>query len=465
MKRKSGSVVLSLAVLFLVFVPYLPAQQKRVYIANDDHTDYMWTADENAYRQAFLDMLDYYLGLADQTAGHPADFRSRFNPDGSFWVRVYEQNRTAAEFNRLIDRVKDGTISVPLTLLNLAYGAMPAEAVLRSMYYAGRLERQHGLRLKLALAQENQTLPFGLGTLFAGAGASYFWKGICGCASQMPNPWDRPLDMYWWTGLDGSRILTKWNSMIRQNYYDIGGYAEARDPSGVIDFLLSSPEFQARHPYDVIGAFGYGGDDLKTFTDRFLQTAQAKSNAEVRVVVSNILDFFEDFAAAYGTVLPAQSLSFGNEWDILSASMAELSARVKRATEKLRAAEAMAALVSLRDASFMAGREAAREQAWVDLGMYYDHDWTADGSVVSRDQRAAWQRARAAGIESYVTGLYADSRTALSGMIAKERRIPGISSLIPWAGPGPARRTFHTAARATSASSTTGPGSKCRRSR
>jgi alpha-mannosidase len=28
------------------------AQQKRIYIAPDDHTDYMWTGDEEAYRQA-----------------------------------------------------------------------------------------------------------------------------------------------------------------------------------------------------------------------------------------------------------------------------------------------------------------------------------------------------------------------------------------------------------------------------
>lgn len=419
MKRQFSVVVLSLLFPVLMLAPSLTAQVKRVYIANDDHTDYMWTADENAYRSAFLEMLDYYLDLADRTAGNPADFRSRFNPDGSFWARVYEQNRTAVEFARLIDRVEDGTISLPLTLLNLAYGAMPAEAVLRSMYYAGRLERQYGVRLKLALAQENQTLPFGLGTLFAGAGASYFWKGICGCASQTPNPWDRPLDMYWWTGLDGSRILTKWNSMIRGDYYDIGGYAEARNPSGVIDFVLSSPEFQARHPYEVIGLFGYGGDDLKTFTEQFLQTAAEKTTSGVRVVVSNIIDFFQDFAASYGAVLPSQSLSFGNEWDLLSASMTELSARVKRAAEKLRTAEAMAALVSLRDASFMTGREAAREQAWVDLGMYYDHDWTADGSVITRDRRAAWQRERAAGIESYVDGLQAEARSALGGLIAK----------------------------------------------
>jgi len=47
-----------------------PAATKRIYLAPDDHTDYMWTADEATYRAAFLEMLDYYLNAADSTAGN-----------------------------------------------------------------------------------------------------------------------------------------------------------------------------------------------------------------------------------------------------------------------------------------------------------------------------------------------------------------------------------------------------------
>lgn len=410
--------------LVLVFASPLPAQQKRVYIANDDHTDYMWTADEAGYRAAFLAMLDYYLDLADTTAGEASAYQSRFNADGILWIREFEKNRSADEFARLIGRIKDGSISVPLTLLHLDYGAMPAEAVLRSMYYAGQLERRYGLRLSLALSQENQTLPFGLGTLFSGAGASYLWKGICGCASRVPDAWDRPHDIYWWTGLDGSRILTKWNSQLRHNYYDIGGYAEARNPADAIDYVSSDSDFRSRYPYDVIGIFGYGGDDLQTLTDTFVQTAKAKTTADRKVLVSNMTDFFEDFSRTYGDSIPSQSVSFGNEWDLLPASLAEVSAEVKRATEKLRTAEALASLVTLGDSSFMRGREDAREAAWVDLGLYYEHDWTADGPVITRDQRAAWERARAAGIESYVDTLLTDARTALGAMISKNSSVP-----------------------------------------
>jgi len=83
---------------------------KRIYIAPDDHTDYFWSGDELQYRDAFLAMIDYYLDLADVTVDNPPEFQSRWNCDGSFWVWTYERNRTPAQFERLIGRVRDGHI-------------------------------------------------------------------------------------------------------------------------------------------------------------------------------------------------------------------------------------------------------------------------------------------------------------------------------------------------------------------
>ena len=155
------------------------AEAKRIYIAPDDHTDYMWTADEAAYEQVFLEMLDYYLDLADSTASNSPNSQSRWNCDGSLWMWTYEKNRTSTQFNRLINRIRDGHISVPLNALCVCLGGAPAEAVLRGMYYSGRIERQYNIRFPLAYSMENQTLPYGLGALWSGSGAiqleGYLW--------------------------------------------------------------------------------------------------------------------------------------------------------------------------------------------------------------------------------------------------------------------------------------------------
>ncbi|HWI56060.1 MAG TPA: glycoside hydrolase, partial [Bacillota bacterium] len=420
----------------------------RIYLANDDHTDYMWTADAETYNATFVDMLDYYLRLADETTGNPAPYQSRFNADGSYWLWQYERRKSPAEFAHLIARIKEGALSAPLTTLVSCYGGQPMEAVLRGMYYAGRLERRYHLRFPLATAMENQTLPLGLASLWAGSGARYTWRGVCGCASKMSNQvlGQRPHEIYWYTGQDGQRVLMKWYSL---GPHGIGTYLEASAPDKAIEYLDSNTNFLRRYvdaatgnPFEVRGAFGFGGDCLarKTgvpadpgipkrpgmqqgvvgfpYTEHFHVIAQAFSNEKRQVFVSNESDFFEDFEKTHGAGLPAENATYGNEWDLYSASMAETSARVRRAVEKLRAAELMAALVGLKQPTFLRGRDPARDLAFTDLGLYWEHDWTADGPV-SRESRAAWQELLASEIEYYVNSLHADAATQLGALIQK----------------------------------------------
>ncbi|GAB4458679.1 MAG: hypothetical protein Kow0070_12630 [Anaerolineales bacterium] len=391
---------------------------KRIYIAPDDHTDLFWSADLPAYEQAFLDMLDYYLDLADRTQNEPPEFQSRWNCDGSFWVWVYEKNKSQAEFNRLIERIRSGHISMPLNALCVCLGGAPAEAILRGMYYPGKLERRYNLRFPIAYSMENQTLPFGLGALWAGAGATFSWKGICDCATKVPDAWDREHDIYWWVGADGSRLLMKWNSMLTGNQ-GMGGYAEARRPQDVVLYVDSDEAFKARYPYQVIGAFGHGWDDLQTQTDEFVTAAKTLSSQNFKVIVSNEIDFAQDFEQTYGGDIPSLSASFGNEWDLDCASLAEVSARVKRAVEKLRAAESLATLVSLKRSDFMNGREAARDQAWMNLGMYWEHNFQGAPWENHVQNSIAWHRKITGEVEAYVNALHDDALQALGRMIRK----------------------------------------------
>ena len=147
--------------LLLLAVPLKAQPIKRLYLANDDHTDYMWTGNEAQYDTVFVRMLDYYLRQIDSTQHLPDDFQARFNCDGSYWLRTYQKFRSPAQFERLISRIRSGHISSPLNGLVSTYGGQPTEAVLRGMYYAGQLERQWNLRFRMAVCMENQTLPLG----------------------------------------------------------------------------------------------------------------------------------------------------------------------------------------------------------------------------------------------------------------------------------------------------------------
>jgi alpha-mannosidase len=173
-----------------------------------------------------------------------------------------------------------------------------------------------------------------------------------------------------------------------------------------------------KYPYHISGAFGYGWDDLKTTTRKFVDAAKQHTDEHHQVIVSNEIDFFKDFDQHYGKNLPTESISYGStEWGIGVASLAEVSASVKRSMEKLRAAEGLYTLVALKDKKFAENLAEMKEQAWIACGLFFEHNWTADGPI-TRKQRADWQRKMAHQLTSYVDTLYNLSQARLGELIS-----------------------------------------------
>ena len=166
-KIQNFALALLTALLVVFTIPILPsaAQQKRIYLAPDDHTDYMWTADEETYRDAILQMLDYYLDLNDRTASEPYPFQSKWNCDGSYWLYLYGRHRSPEQWGRLLEQIRQGRITVPRNTMISVMGVAPLEATLRDMYYSGSMEREYGLPFPIALSMEDQVLPLGLSSL------------------------------------------------------------------------------------------------------------------------------------------------------------------------------------------------------------------------------------------------------------------------------------------------------------
>lgn len=287
-------------ICLLSSISYAYAQPKKIYIANDDHTDYMWTGDEETYKKAFSEMLDYYIKLNDFTANLPYNLQNKWNCDGSYWVYNYKQTRTPAQFDKLIDQIKKGQITVPLNSMVVLMGAAPIEAAIRDMYYAGSLQRKYGLDLKLVLNMEDQVLPLGLSSIWAGAGAKYSWKGVCACATKVNGLERHKNQMYWYKGLDDQKVLMKWYSvnpaMItnRKEYrYNLGNYLEASQQENAITDCKALMNEPSIYPYNISAAFGKGGDDLKTLTNNFLKVAKGKSDSNYQVIVSNEIAFLK----------------------------------------------------------------------------------------------------------------------------------------------------------------------------
>lgn len=76
------------------------------------HPDYLWSGDEEACRQVFVEMIDRYLDHADATEAYPPEHQSRWSCDGSLWMWTCERNGTKRDFERLLSCIRDGHVSV-----------------------------------------------------------------------------------------------------------------------------------------------------------------------------------------------------------------------------------------------------------------------------------------------------------------------------------------------------------------
>jgi alpha-mannosidase len=365
-----------------------------VYIMNDNHTDYGWNATTEAYDAAMAAEIDYYLDQIAQFQNEPIESQSRFNADCWWYLYNYEKQRSPLQFDRLMEAIRSGHITVPLNPFVLLYGAMSTEAAIRAGYYPGRMERQHGIRFRLAQNIENHTSPWGLASLWAGSGVDFSWKGVCGCATKTPYR-DHVTDVFRWRGPDGQEILKKWYEFDTNNA-SYGGYAEARShllperiDSAIHRTFRRSPEIP------VTGLFGGGWDDVAYMTDRFVRTAREWNRhaaPEDRVIVSNGIDYFEALGGL-AEHLPVLEGGWGTDWDLWPAALSHWTTRMRNAFERLRSVEALMVLAGSDSGRSWHEDRMRLEAALTSYFKYFEHGWSGTSQSLKRgllDKKKQW---------------------------------------------------------------------------
>ena len=59
--RVKKSLVTAIFLVFFIFSYGVLKSQSRLYISNDNHTDYMWSGNEHTYDTAFVSMIDAWM--------------------------------------------------------------------------------------------------------------------------------------------------------------------------------------------------------------------------------------------------------------------------------------------------------------------------------------------------------------------------------------------------------------------
>ena len=404
---------------------------KRLYLGNDTHMDLMYNGTEEKWSKLVLEMTDFYLNLGESTIKEEPAKRSKWNYDCAYWLWVLERQTSPEYFKRVIAQIKNQQASVPYNFTLPIYGASSAESVLRSFYYGGYLERKYGIDVDIAVCQENATIPLGLPSLFYGSGAKYSWKGVCNCASKTLTKGTRKHEMYWLKGLDDSPILMKWYSNYGWNA-ELGGYAEILEPTVAViqmDTLCGSK----RYPYRIAGAFGRGWDNMVNYAYDMAWGVNHRTRPGTKLFLSNELDFFKDFEDNYGKQLPSQTLAYGNEWDLLPATMMNVSGSIRRSMEKLRTAEAMASVIVSQQPKAFDHFKKLKDDAMYAISVISAHGWTIDGPI-KKPQFAEWARIQEKRIALYVDSLYDESAQILGNkiMITKDKKQFYVFNSLNW---------------------------------
>jgi alpha-mannosidase len=395
--------------------------QKRIYIADDNHTDEFYSLPPYRQDTAFTNQLTWYMRRAYATSGLASDYQQRYACDGWYWVNAYEKTKSAAQKDSLWAKILDGHISFPMQPIPQYLGPMSAEVMIRGSMKVGQWERQRGYRVYIASSIENQTRTFGSASVWAGMGAKYSWNGVCACVTLLDYHavW-RPREIYYAKGYDNRSLLTKWNSMngLYGTNQDIGGYAEgATNLRASMGYIANNAGWISHWPQDSVkGIFGYGWDQVSSYTTLFSQVAQDSSNANRRVICSNMVDFFDDYAA-HPASTPTYNASFGNDWDGCIASLAEVTAQVRRSVESMRTAEAVASVVALVDTIAISALKASRDSSYLYSGFYFHNNWQNDGSFTVENDDSA--RVWSARIKRYPDNLLARCGDTLASRIRK----------------------------------------------
>jgi alpha-mannosidase len=397
---------------------YAQQKEKRLYLGNDTHTDLMFNATEAKWDSLILDMADFYLKLGEQTIGEEPAHRSKWNYDAAYWLWVLEHKTSPEYFQRIIAQIKNQQASVPYNFTLPIYGASTMESILRSFYYGGYLERKFGIDVDIAVCQENATIPLGLASLWAGSGAKYSWKGVCNCATKTSTKGLRKNEIYWYKGLDENKILMKWYSNFGWNA-ELGGYAEMLEPTVAViqmDTLCGS----TRYPYLIAGAFGKGWDNMINYSFDIQWGINRRTRPGTKLFISNELDFFQDFEKTYGQNLPKEILAYGNEWDLLPASLSAVTGKIRASMEKLRAAEGMAAIITRDKPTAFSSLTAMKEKFMYAVSVINVHGWTSDGPVTKK-QLARWIKEKQLDITNYVDSLYDEAAKILANQITSKK--------------------------------------------
>ncbi|MFD0793409.1 glycoside hydrolase family 38 C-terminal domain-containing protein [Mucilaginibacter litoreus] len=365
----------------------------KVYVLPHSHVDIGYTNTQAKVLKLHMDNIDESIALAEKTQNYPPGAQFKWTTEAIWVVDNYLKLSSAEKQARFWNAVKKGWINLDGAYGNINTSLTDSRQLMQMFFRSQQLAKQNGIEIHTMFQGDVPGASWGLAAQSEQTGIKYFLSGP-NASDRIGNlaKWqDKP---FYWLSPSGKEKLLFWQCQPYSIGYKLKGtkipnFFTIEDPK---PYYTGKPSENFLNPY----LFEYLGElEQKGFPyDMTILTWAMSDNAPIdpelpdavkawnehysspKLVITSTAQFFNDLEKKYKDKLPVFSGDYTEYWTDGVSSAAKETAMSRKASDKLKQADAIWAMRGL--PNYPAGNFA---DTWKNLLLFSEHTWGAYNSV------------------------------------------------------------------------------------
>jgi len=381
-----------------------PMREWTVYIYPHSHVDIGYTNTQANVEILHKRNIDEGINLAEGTKSYPEGSRYRWNPEITWPLERYWQTATADQKDRVVKAIRDGSLCIDASYLNLNTSSCSEEELFQVLRFSREMQKLTGTPVKTYQQMDIPGISWGLIPVMAQQGVRYIMAWPNGCRAGNEHVVDEK--PFWWVGPDGkSKVL----------YFQPGSYGNSgsmskggqtgrpwfgqrdmdkvpaviKTDSANVNFISAlNKRERADNPYNFYVVSWCLWDNCPLDAD--VPDAVRKWNEQYaypHLVIAGGTEIMEMIEKNYGDKLPTVKGDFTEYWTDGLGTAAGLTAINRNAKERLVQTETLWSMLR-------PGKGAPRaefDEAWRYIALGSEHTWCAENPTEPFFQDAIWK--------------------------------------------------------------------------
>lgn len=408
-----------------------PARRWTLLLVPNQHLDIGYTDHPAKVSEVQSRALDRALALARERPGF------RYTTDGAWVLQEYLRGRTASRDADLLRSIRRGEIEVPAVYASHFTGFASLENLVRSLYPARRLSREHGLPFDVALSTDVPSHSWSWASVLKAANVRFFVAASD--AYRAPFLLENRLheaSPFLWQGPDGEGVWTWYARHYHQGSSLLGTPPTVESGEESLPRFLQAYD-HAGYPSDAVLLYGTQVENVAldpghaTFAGKW-NARHAFPKVEVSTFAGAMRRVTRDAAKAPRVVRG----DGGPYWEDGLAAHARITALARATMRGARSAEVFSTAASLAVPGFEAD-PTMTARLWESVLATDEHTWHADVSVSDPDslqsvRQGELRDARTTDAARAADHLLARALGAITGEIPNPSRTLVVFNSLSW---------------------------------